>query len=95
MRAEPGDRFKPLPLEAQTLLTEGNTIEAIKSLRLSHGLGLKEAKDWVEAHIAQNPILRVQLEAQRRESRRKGLLAFFFVDAVLVAAIVWYFFFKP
>jgi hypothetical protein len=95
MRADPGDRFKPLPLEAQTLLTEGRVIDAVKSLRLSHGLGLKDAKDWIDAHVARDPILRVQLEAQRRESRRKGLTVFFIVDAVLLAAFIWYFFFKP
>jgi hypothetical protein len=95
VRAAPGDRFKPLPLEARTLLTEGRKIEAIKSVRLSHGLGLKEAKDWIDAHIAQDPLLRVQLEAQRLESRRKGLRLFLIVDAIVVAALVWYFFFKP
>jgi hypothetical protein len=95
MRADPTDRFKPLPLEAHTLLTEGRFIDAIKSVRLSHGLGLKDAKDWVDAHIAQDPILRVQIEAQRRESRRKGLTVFLIVDAVLVAGLIWYFYFKP
>jgi hypothetical protein len=95
VRADPRDRFKTLPLEAQTLLSEGQVSEAIRSLRDSHGLGRKEAKAWVNAHIAQEPILRVQLEAQRLESRRKRLLVFLLVDACLVAAVVWYFFFKP
>jgi hypothetical protein len=84
-----------LPLEAQTLLSEGRVIEAIKCVRLSHGLGLKEAKQWIDVHIAQNPILRVQLEAQRRESRRNALLVFLVVDALLAAAFIWYYFFKP
>jgi hypothetical protein len=87
--------LKPLPLEAQILLAEGKVIDAIKSLRASHGLGLKDAKDWIDAHIAQDPILRVQLEAQRLETRRKALMIFLVVDAIVVAAVVWYFFFKP
>jgi hypothetical protein len=95
MRAEPRDRFKTLPLEAQTLLSEGQVGEAIRSLRDSHGVGRREAKAWVDAHIAQEPILRVQLEAQRRESRRKGFLAFLVVDAFVVAALIWYVFFRP
>lgn len=95
MRAEPRDRFKTLPLEAQTLLSEGQVGEAIKSLRVSHGVGRRDAKAWVNAHIAREPILRVQLEAQRLESRRKGLLVFLVVDTFVVAALVWYFFFKP
>jgi hypothetical protein len=95
MRAERRDRFRPLPLEAQTLLTEGQVIEAINSLRTSHGLRRKDAKAWIDAHIADEPILRVQLEAQRRESRRKGFLVFLVVDALLVAGLIWYFLFKP
>jgi hypothetical protein len=95
MRAEPRDRFKTLPLEAQTLLSEGQVGEAIRSLRDSHGVGRREAKAWVDAHIAQEPILRVQLEAQRRESRRKGFLVFLVFDAFVVAALIWYVFFRP
>jgi hypothetical protein len=95
VRAEPRDRLKALPLEAQTLLSEGQVGEAIKSLRVSHGIGRRDAKAWVNAYIAQEPILRVQLEAQRLESRRKGFLVFLVVDAFLVAALIWYFFFKP
>jgi hypothetical protein len=83
-----------LPLEAETLLSEGRVIEAIKSLRISHGLGLREAKRWIDAHIAQNPILRVQLEAQRREARRKASLVFLVVAAIVAAAFIWYYFCK-
>ena len=52
MRAEPYGRFKPLPVEAATLLEEGRIIDAVKSVRASHNLGLREAKDWVDAYIA-------------------------------------------
>ena len=95
MRAEPSDRFKPLPMEAQTLLGEGHVIAAVKSVRVSHRLGLKEAKDWVDSYIAQNPLLRVQLEAQQRESRRKFFFWFFLVDAIVIAAFIYWFYYVP
>jgi hypothetical protein len=94
VRADPRDRFKVLPLETRTLLSEGQVGEAIKSLRVSHGLGRRKAKAWIDAHVAQEPILRVQLEAQRLESRRKGFLVFLVVDAFLVAAVIWHVFFR-
>ena len=39
-----------LPSDVVDALKSGSKIEAIKLLRASHGLGLKEAKDWVDAH---------------------------------------------
>jgi hypothetical protein len=89
MRADP--RFKPLPAEPATLLTEGRMIEAIKALRNANGIGLKEAKDWVDWHIAQDPMLRVQLETQQRALRRKIFLWFLLVDAVIGAGLIFYF----
>lgn len=43
--APPGDA----PAEVQALLAQGNTIGAIKRVRELTGLGLKEAKDYVDA----------------------------------------------
>ena len=45
-----------LPEEVQDALASGNKIEAIKRLREATGLGLKEAKDLVEAHEAGVPV---------------------------------------
>lgn len=92
MRADP--RFKPLPPEPATLLTEGRMIEAIKVLRNSNRIGLKEAKDWVDWHIAQNPMLRVQLETQQRATRRKFFLWFLLVDVLIAAGLIYYFFYR-
>jgi hypothetical protein len=88
MRADP--RFKPLPPEPATLLTEGRMIDALKVLRKSHGLGLKEAKEWVDWHIAQDPMLRVQLETQQRAQRRTFFLWFLLVDALIAAGVIYY-----
>lgn len=95
MRAEPYGRFKPLPVEAQTLLGEGRVLEAVKSVRASHNMGLKEAKDWVDAYIATEPLLRVQLETRRKEVRRKIFYVTLVVDAVVAAGLIYYFFYLP
>lgn len=39
-----------LPPAARQALERGNKIEAIKHLRSITGLGLKEAKDWIESY---------------------------------------------
>lgn len=95
MRAEPYGRFKPLPAEAQALLAEGRIIDAVKSLRASHNLGLKEAKVWIDAHVASEPLLRAQLETRRRDTRRKLFFVFLVFDAVVAAALIWYFWYQP
>ena len=95
MKAEPYGRFKPLPAEAQALLTEGRIIDAVKSVRASHNLDLRGAKDWVDAHIASAPLLRAQLEAQQRAGRRKLFLAILIIDAAIAAGVIYYFWYLP
>lgn len=48
-------RFPP---EALAALSQGRTIEAIKIVREATGLGLKEAKDAVEAYMAHGPLMK-------------------------------------
>ena len=45
----------PLPADVAAALERGDTIEAIKLLRASTGLGLKEAKEFVDRHRAGAP----------------------------------------
>lgn len=45
----------PLPEAALVALEQGNMIEAIKITREQTGLGLKEAKDAVDAHAGKQP----------------------------------------
>lgn len=45
----------PLPPEAAQAMARGNKIEAIKLVREHTGLGLKEAKELVEAHEETRP----------------------------------------
>lgn len=45
----------PLPADVIDALQRGNTIDAIKLLRTSRGMGLKEAKDAVDAYRHGDP----------------------------------------
>ena len=92
MRAEP--RFVALPLEAVTLLSEGRLIDAIKVVRRVEGLGLRDAKERVDAHLAQDPILRVQIETQQRAARRKFFFWFVVVDVAITVGIIYWFFYR-
>ncbi|HKU91344.1 MAG TPA: hypothetical protein VJP84_16250 [Steroidobacteraceae bacterium] len=94
MKIEP--RFKPLPPEPATLLTEGRLAEAVRVLRTSEDISLARAKQWIAWHVAQDPMLGVQLEVQRRAARRRFFLWFLLVDALIAAAIIYYLFYlKP
>jgi len=52
-------------------LHAGNKMEAIKLLRNERGIGLKEAKDEVEAYVDAHPDLKSQLETQSAASMGK------------------------
>jgi hypothetical protein len=88
MFADP--KRKPIPLEAVTLLNEGQVVEAIKVVREAEGLGLRDAKERVDAHIAGEPLLRAQLELQRSAARRKFFLWFLAIDVIVVAAVIYW-----
>jgi hypothetical protein len=92
MRAEP--RFKELPLDTVALLGEGRFAEAMKSLQQSEGVSRREAKRRIDAHFDRDPMLRVQIEAQRRAARRKFFFWFLLVDLVITAAIIYWFFYR-
>lgn len=49
---------KEMPHEVVAALERGRKIEAIKLLRESRGLGLKEAKEAVELYVREHPHLR-------------------------------------
>jgi hypothetical protein len=91
MRIEP--RFKPLPPEPATLLTEGRRAEAVMVLRDSQGVSLAKAKQWIQWHVEQDPMLGVQLEVQRRAARRRFFFWFLLADALIAAGIIYYLFY--
>ena len=77
---------------AVELLWRGDVIGAIKVVRQERNLGLKEAKDLVDAYIRSQPSLRQKLEqaqAEMWQKLKRGLLV-----ALIFAAAVAYFFFQ-
>lgn len=77
-------RISPRALEA---IERGDTIEAIKVVREENRLGLKQAKEAVEAFIASNPGNRERQAAQRRDG---GLGAGFWGFLAFMVAIALY-----
>lgn len=79
-----------LPPKAESVLrAHGNVIDAIKIVREVEGLGLKEAKDRVDAWLASQPELKAQLQARGKEARA-GFLILAVVFAAGCAAAAWF-----
>ena len=82
----------PLPANVLDALQAGNKIEAIRLLREATGLGLKEAKDWVDASPPEVQ-LKTGMDAPGEVSR-SGSLVGYVVAAVVVAALLAYYFLR-
>ncbi|TDP74275.1 ribosomal protein bL12 [Roseateles toxinivorans] len=76
----------PLPPEVLAAVQRGNKIEAIKLMRQLTGLGLKEAKDAVEA----SPQHAELGQGSPGEVRRSGSMGWVLL-ALVIAALVGYF----
>ena len=83
---DPGDR-RPLPDDAIVALQRGDKIAAIKCLRETWNVGLKEAKDHIDAHIAADPALRQKLQASSLSGARGCL--FWFILLLFVGFGAW------
>lgn len=84
-----------LPADAVVALNRGQVIEAIRLTREAQsGLGLKEAKERVEACVARDPMLRARVEQWQAGLRRRVVRWVLVLDLLLVAALVWYFFLR-
>ena len=79
----------PFPAAAEAALLKGNKIEAIKIVREERGIGLKEAKDLVEQHVASRPGLQMQMESAQAAARQ-GFLPWL-VAVIVIGALVYYF----
>lgn len=77
-----------LSARAEAALRNGNKIEAIKIIREELGLGLKEAKDLVDAYEAADPVLKSRLESKSVNVKRGPLLIFL---AGVLAILFWAF----
>jgi hypothetical protein len=78
---------RALPPDAAQALARGDKIGAIKLVRAETGLGLKEAKEWVEAR-APSPRVPTGL-APGEVPRHDGLLGWALV-IVVIAAVAWF-----
>ena len=92
VRADP--RYKPLPVEPATLLTEGKLAEAVEVLRRSHGLRRREARAWIDWHLSDDPILQAQIQSQERARRRRIFFWVYLIDILIAAGIIYYLFYR-
>jgi len=76
---------------AVAALQRGNKIEAIKHVRIERGIGLKEAKDLVEAYLRTQPALQSTFDAKQTQIKQSALL---WLVALIAGAILLYFFAK-
>ena len=77
---------------AVELLWRGDVTAAIKLVRVERNLGLKEAKDLVDAYIRSQPSLRQKLEQAQSEiwqKLKRGLIV-----VLIFAAVAGYLFFQ-
>ena len=82
---------RALPPDAARALARGDKIEAIKLVRTETGLGLKEAKDWVDAQASpsQFPTGLAPGEVPRHEGRWGWI-----VVAILLVAAAYFLIFR-
>ena len=74
---------------ALAALEQGNTIEAIKIVRLERDLGLKESKDLVEAYLKSRPDLQRRVEAVQAEAR-EGFVRWLVIFLTLAAVAAYF-----
>jgi hypothetical protein len=82
-------RFSDLPKAAVDALWQGNVIQAIKVVRLEQNVGLKEAKEQVDAYIGSQPALKKKLDqvlATAKQRMVRWLIGFL----VLAAGIAYF-----
>lgn len=76
-----------MPIQAIQALERGSKIEAIKLLRESSGMGLKESKEAVEVYLDANPIIHERLQQAARE---KGGSSMWVAGVVfLLGVLLW------
>jgi ribosomal protein L7/L12 len=83
----------PLSTAAISALHHGNKIEAIKIVREERNIGLKEAKDAVDAYVRSQPALQPSLAAAQSEAKRSALL--WLAALIVLGFLAYYFLAKP
>jgi ribosomal protein L7/L12 len=62
---------QPIPRRAIVALENGRLVEAVKHLREATGAGLKDAKEHLERHLADNPALAAKFNTAATAERRR------------------------
>tara|TARA_R110002096_G_scaffold1376_20_gene7290 strand:- start:3630 stop:4094 length:465 start_codon:yes stop_codon:yes gene_type:complete len=62
---------QPIPRRAIVALENGRLVEAVKHVRDATGAGLKDAKEHLERHLADNPALDAKFNAAATAERRR------------------------
>ena len=70
-------------------LEQGQTIEAIKIVRLERNIGLKESKDLVDVYLKSRPDLQRRLAAAQAEARQ-GFVRWLVIFLTLAAAAAYF-----
>ena len=84
----PAPSVGPLPPAVVEALQRGNKVEAIKLLRDATGLGLKEAKDWVDASQQESHVKSAKAAPGEVPNSRTTV---WWVVALAAAALVAYY----
>ena len=74
-----------IPPSAVAALNAGRKVEAIRIVRESQGIGLKEAKELVESYVALHSELQLRIE-QRRSRGARGVLMW----ALFLGILAWF-----
>ena len=90
----PDQESKTLPPDAIAALNKGNKIEAIKIVRVTRHIGLKQSKELVDTYLATQPALQRKIEMKQAEFRR-GCLIWLVSATLLFVAAIYYLFLKP
>jgi hypothetical protein len=82
-------RAPDLPKAAVEALWHGNVIEAIRVVRQEGNIGLKEAKDLVDAYLASQPALKKKMD-QVLATAQQRFIRWLIGFLALVAGIVYF-----
>ena len=85
-------RAPVLDAAALAALLSGSRIDAIKRVREVQGIGLKEAKEMVDAYVASHPDLAANYAAASAEA--KGVVLRWLAVIILMVVGAWYLFRK-
>jgi len=81
-------RSSDLPKAAVQALRHGNLIEAIKVVRQERNVGLKEAKEAVEAYLALERALKKKMDKVLATAQQRFIR--WLIGLLLVAAVIVY-----